>query len=67
MLGGGKGVVYFCVAVCEEGPGICSLLLTLGALLLIVASLPISLVLVIKVVQVLKNDCTIKNIPISGI
>ena len=38
--------------VCEEGPGICSLLLTIGSLLLIIASLPVSLVVVIKVVQV---------------
>merc|ERR1719391_1398467 len=37
--------------VCEEGPGICSLLLTIGSLLLIIVSLPLSLVCVIKVVQ----------------
>jgi len=37
--------------VCEEGPGICSLLLTIGSLLLIIASLPLSLIVVIKVVQ----------------
>jgi len=37
--------------VCEEGPGICSLLLTIGSLLLIFASLPLSLYVVVKVVQ----------------
>jgi len=36
---------------CEEGPGICSLLLTIGSLLLIFASLPLSLYVVVKVVQ----------------
>jgi len=36
---------------CEEGPGICSLLLTIGSLLLIIVSLPVSLLVVIKVVQ----------------
>merc|ERR1712223_2016005 len=36
---------------CEEGPGICALLLTVFSLLLIVASLPLSLVCVVKVVQ----------------
>ena len=40
------------VAVCEEGPGVCSLLLTIGSLLLIFASLPLSLYVVVKVVQV---------------
>ena len=43
---------YGCVSVCEEGPGICSLLLTIGSLLLIFASLPLSLYVVVKVVQV---------------
>jgi len=36
---------------CEEGPGICSLILTIGSLFLIVASLPLSLFCVVKVVQ----------------
>ena len=40
------------ISVCEEGPGICSLLLTIGSLLLIFASLPLSLYVVVKVVQV---------------
>ena len=40
------------VPACEEGPGICALLLTVFSLLLIVASLPLSLVCVVKVVQV---------------
>ena len=40
------------IPACEEGPGICALLLTVFSLLLIVASLPLSLVCVVKVVQV---------------
>ena len=38
-------------AVCEEGPGICALIMTIGSLLLIVVSLPVSLLFVVKVVQ----------------
>ena len=37
---------------CDEGPSICSLILTIGSLFLIVASLPLSLFCVVKVVQV---------------
>ena len=37
---------------CKEGSDICTHLITLGALLLTVATLPVSLILVIKVVQV---------------
>ena len=37
---------------CEEGPGICALLMTITSLILIVVSLPLSLFLVVKVVQV---------------
>ena len=44
------------IPACEEGPGICALLLTVFSLLLIVASLPLSLVCVVKVVRVTKND-----------
>jgi len=36
---------------CEEGPGICALMLTVVSLLLIVVSLPMSLFCVVKVVQ----------------
>merc|ERR1719225_910646 len=36
---------------CEEGPGICALLLTVFSLLLILLALPLSLVCVVKVVQ----------------
>ena len=46
-----------CFSVCEEGPGICSLLLTIGSLLLIFASLPLSLYVVVKVVQVGIKRC----------
>ena len=36
---------------CEEGPGICSVLLTLLSLLLILVTLPLSLLWVVKVVH----------------
>jgi len=36
---------------CEEGPGICALALTIFSLMLIVATLPLSLIFVVKVVQ----------------
>ena len=37
---------------CEETPGVCSLLLTLGSVLIVLATLPFSLLYTIKVVQV---------------
>jgi len=37
--------------ICEEGPGICALIMTIGSLMLIVVSLPLSLLFVVKVVQ----------------
>merc|ERR1719320_1958841 len=37
--------------VCEEGPGICSHLLTLFSILLIMATMPLSLLWTVKVVQ----------------
>ena len=37
---------------CEEGPGICAHLLTLFSILIIITTLPFSLLCVIKVVQV---------------
>merc|ERR1719430_37830 len=36
---------------CEEGPGLCAMMLTIVSLLLIVVSLPLSLFCVVKVVQ----------------
>merc|ERR1711892_327296 len=36
---------------CEEGPGICALLLTMCSVLLILVTLPVSLLLTVKVVQ----------------
>merc|ERR1719474_62775 len=36
---------------CEEGPGICAMMLTIASLILIVISLPLSLFCVVKVVQ----------------
>ena len=39
---------------CEEGPGVCALVLTIVSLVLILASLPLSLFCVVKVVQVTK-------------
>ena len=40
------------IAACEEGPGLCAHLITALCLVLIVLSLPLSLCLVVKVVQV---------------
>ena len=37
---------------CEEGPGICSVLLTVLSILLVIATLPLSLFFIVKVVQV---------------
>ena len=47
---------------CEEGPGLVAYLLTLGSLLLVAASLPLSLFFVVKVVQVSKFSYTYVNI-----
>ena len=38
--------------MCEEGAGVCALLLTAISMLLIIISLPLSLFFVVKVVQV---------------
>ena len=43
---------HFIFIVCEEAPGICSHLLTLFSLILIILTLPVSLLMVVKVVQV---------------
>ena len=40
---------------CDEGPGLVAYMLTLGSLLLVAASLPLSLFFVVKVVQVMKK------------
>ena len=39
------------MAGCEEGPGLCALVLTVASLVLILVSLPLSLLFVVKVVQ----------------
>ena len=38
-------------SACEEGPGLCSYLMTIISFLLIIATLPLSLLYTIKVVQ----------------
>ena len=43
------------LSVCDEAPGICAHLLTLFSLLLIIVTLPFSLLMVVKVVQVKKT------------
>ena len=40
------------IHLCDEGPGICSVILTLVSVILVIATLPFSLMLVVKVVQV---------------
>ena len=49
------------VAVCEEGAGLCALLLTAISMLLILISLPLSLFFVVKVVQVGPGHCKCKQ------
>merc|ERR1711936_878565 len=38
-------------AACEEGPGLCSFLLTIASVLIILGTLPLSLLYTVKVVQ----------------
>ena len=45
---------------CEEGPGVVAHLLTIASLLMVAASLPLSLFMVVKVVQVQK--CLLINL-----
>ena len=40
------------ILACDEGPGICSHLMTLFSILLIMATMPLSLLWTVKVVQV---------------
>ena len=40
------------ISACEEGPGICAMMLTMFSLLLVIISMPLSLFCVVKVVQV---------------
>ena len=42
---------------CDEGPGVCAMALTIVSLVLILASLPLSLFCVVKVVQVRNFTC----------
>ena len=44
--------VLLTLLVCDEAPGICTHLLTIFSLLLVVLTLPFSLLVVVKVVQV---------------
>ena len=41
---------------CDEGPGICSVILTLLSVILVLATLPFSLLFVVKVVQVTEKN-----------
>ena len=60
---------------CEEGPGICSVILTLFSVILVIATLPFSLLFVVKVVQVsfkglyqwIREAIKIKNCRKNGI
>ena len=42
---------------CEEGQGVCAHLMVIGSILLILVTMPFSLVFVVKVVQV-RTHCT---------
>ena len=50
------------IAACEEGPGVVAHLLTMVYLLMIAASLPLSLFMVVKVVQVARKESFDHNI-----
>ena len=41
--------------VCDEGPGVFAKFMALGSLLIVLASLPVSLFFVVKVVQVCRS------------
>ena len=45
------------ISGCDEGPGVCAMALTIVSLVLILASLPLSLFCVVKVVQVRNLTC----------
>ena len=50
--GGVSSMLRPVCAGCEEGPGVCAMALTVFSLVLIIFTLPLSLVFVVKVVQV---------------
>ena len=62
MLIPGKFYSFFPFPVCEESPGICSFLLTVCSILMIVVTLPFSLLYTVKVVQVIIFLCNPINI-----
>ena len=45
-------IIFYLMPGCESSVGVCSLLLTLFSMLLIVATLPLSLMFTVKVAQV---------------
>ena len=62
--------------VCEEGAGVCALIMTVISMIMIVISLPLSLFFVVKVVQVRRHNSSHNNsgnisvmssIPSSGV
>ena len=51
-------MTVFCLSLaCEEGQGVCAHLMVIGSILLILVTMPFSLVFVVKVVQV-RTHCT---------
>ena len=47
----GYNKTKYVISGCDEGPGVCAMALTIVSLVLILASLPLSLFCVVKVVQ----------------
>ena len=47
-----KILYFYFILACDEGPGICAILLTICSVLLILVTLPLSLLVTVKVVQV---------------
>ena len=46
---------------CEEGPGVCAMALTIFSLILIIITLPLSLIFVVKVVQASRKEETLSK------
>ena len=49
MTKAGTDLPYY--SACEEGPGLCSFLITIASVLIILGTLPLSLLFTVKVVQ----------------
>ena len=60
-------LMQYLVTGCDDGPGLCAHMLTALSLLLIAVSLPLSLFMVVKVVQVVTVGMTRPDIVIQSL